>query len=445
MLKWLKCCHKFCAQEFLVMADIEVVGSCLVVRARYEFTAPISESVGETAMFSFNPLNKNDFFGSSAGAKHARHGAPGFRQPAPNLAQSSTSTSQIQIQKTLEVAYKKLEVVVSSRVQPSSVSTGPGGVQEQSDTGVDFSPQSVSDRILGFVQDRLQTEKANGASDSEIQELYQQALTGIERGLREAKEIIQGNGLFGGEIKDNFYATVTKLADGLEALGQELFNRGTATTKTSTEFSQSEVAVDQRRSFEMEVMTQDGDKVTLVVNSGQSAYSNQYQLQGYGVEMQGYSAGFSSYDNLSFSVVGDLDEGEMAALADLFQQVNKVAETFYGGNVEQAFDQAMAVGMDAEELAAFAVDMKQSQTVAIRDTYAAVENMAGPVRNNPLSNMMDRLGAFADKASDAIQNSRADRLDGRELLKNLISRFHSDYGSEKGNDQAFQKFVNKLA
>jgi len=397
-------------------------------------------------MFSFNPLFKNDFFGTDKGHHGGRHhamghhSAPGhLKQGAPIQPTVSTST----IEQTLAVAYEKLQVTVTSKIPGADSSTVPG---TQSET--DFSPQAVSDRILGFVTDRLAAEKANGASDEKLQDLYQQALSGIEKGLREAKDIIHTNGLFQGEVRDNFYSTVTKLADGLEALGEELFGQEIDPQPVAaTSYKNSEVAFQRDRSFEMEVVTQDGDTIKLLVNSGQSGYASQYNLQAEDVQVDGFSVGFSSYDNLSFSVEGELDEGEISALKDLFQQVNGVAETFFGGNVEQAFDQAMSVGMDTSELAAFAVDIKQSQVVAVRDTYVAIDNMAGR-EGSGFSDAMPRLGAFANQtreAGEAVKSIDGGRINTQDLLRELISRFHSDAETNQGTGAAFREFVEALA
>src|SRR5690606_33124314 len=101
------------------------------------------------------------------------------------------------------------------------------------------------------------------------------------------------------------------------------------------------------------VMTQEGDRVKIQVSSGQSFSSDQVKFNGSGTSVDGFEMSFSSFDSLSFSVEGDLNESELAALNDLFGQVNDVAETFYGGDVEQAFNQAMDVGMNPEQLASF--------------------------------------------------------------------------------------------
>lgn len=414
-------------------------------------------------MFSFNPLFKNDFFGAGRGHHYGRQHVHGHHHGQPRAATSLQqtqvpATNSTTIQQTLSVAYEKLRITATGNLPAAdsgTVTDSKTVAATPEDT--DFSPQAVTDRILGFVKNRLETEKANGASDERLQDLYNQALTGIEKGLREAKDIIQANGIFEGEVQENFYATVTKLADGLEALGEALFGTEIDSEPTpvttpetaaqSVGYQSREVAFQRSRSFEMEVTTQDGDTIKLLVNSGQSGYSNQFALQGDGVTASAFDAGFSSYDNLSFSVEGELDEGEISALKDLFAQVNAVAETFYGGDVELAFDQAMNVGMDTSELSAFAVDINQMQAVAVRDTYVAIDNMAGS-NSNRFNDVMPRLGAFAQQTSaarDAVQSLDSGRLDARQLLRDLVSRLHPDAETEQGNGAAFKQFVESLA
>lgn len=401
-------------------------------------------------MYSFNPLFKNNFLGSDSGFPGRGHGfghqhAPGQMKRADAALPATAGTSVQQIEQTLALAYEKLQVTASRSVVGVDSSTA-------APAETDFSPQAVTDRIMGFVKDRLETERASGASEAKIQDLYQQAVSGVEKGLREAKDIIQAQGLFQGDVQDNFYDTVTRLADGLEALGEELFGVELDTTASEPApalvAQNSAVAFQRDRSFEMEVVTQDGDTIKLIVNSGQSGFANQSSVQGDGVELQSLSAGFASYDNLSFSVEGELDAGEISALKDLFGQVNSVAETFYGGNVEQAFDQAMSVGMDSEELAAFAVDIQQSETIAVQDTYVAIENMSGAGRDNNSANVMPRLGEFARSvrdASEAASSIDGGRLSAPDLLRELVSRFYSDSGSQQDNSASFKRFIESLA
>lgn len=397
-------------------------------------------------MYSFNPLFKNSFFGSDTGFPGRGHGLGQYHAPGQVKSPNSTSapSSVAQIERTLALAYEKLQVTATR-----GSAAAESGTAAPAET--DFSPQAVTDRILGFVRDRLETERANGASEAKIKDLYQQAVSGVERGLREAKDIIQAQGLFQGEVKDNFYDTVTRLADGLEALGESLFGQALDTPVAAVEglsVQRSELAFQRDRSFEMEVVTQNGDTIKLLVSSGQSGYANQSTLQADGVNAQSLQAGFASYDNLSFSVQGELDEGEITALKDLFSQVNAVAETFYGGDVQQAFDQAMSVGMDSEELAAFSVDMQQSQTVAVRETYVAIDNLSRPQPGNGFEDVLPRLGQFArsvEAAGKVADGLDAGRLAAPDLLRELVSRLYSESDTGQGNDTDFKRFIEALA
>ncbi|MEE2731592.1 MAG: DUF5610 domain-containing protein [Pseudomonadota bacterium] len=439
-------------------------------------------------MHACNPLLKHNFSGADFGLPGRRHGWGQQRAMQQQTAQQQTVqqgmavTGSLQIERTLAVAYERLQFKATAGVASAPSSTAPVSTPSSTPSttpsttstatpgnvpaATDFSPQAVADRVLGFIRERLESERANGASEEEIQALYQQAVKGVEQGLREAKGIIQEQGLFSGSVKDNFYATVTGLADGLEALGEELFGvdletaaetavpipetavAAPATSAPGLGYRSTEVAFQRDRSFDLEVITQDGDKVTLHVSSGQSGYANQYRLASEGALVESLEAGYTQYDNVAFSVEGELDEGELSALRDLFAQVNSVAETFYAGDVEMAFDQAMNVGMDSEELAAFAVDIQQSQAVAVRDTYVAIDNMMGAPRQNGFADVLPRLGGFAKQVEQAGQQAQgldSGRLEAPQLLRELIARLHSDADTGQGYGAGFRRFIEALA
>ncbi len=412
-------------------------------------------------MPTLNPLSQRDF---SAGLQPFRKGfGHQCRGSMPQTAPAAPTLSTETVQSSLAIAYEKMQTVLQSRLQTVGA---PAATPAAENSEQDYSPQSVADRIVGFISDRLTQEKANGASDEELQALYQQALQGVEKGLRDGKDIIKAQGSFAGEVKDTFYETVNLIADGLEELGESLFGEipdaetpdaETPTTPAPTtgsgfEASLTQMAMERSRSFEMEVTTQEGDKVKILVNSGQSFSGQQVNYADGSTSIDGFEASFSSFDNLSFSVEGDLNEEELAALNDLFGQVNDVAETFYGGNIEQAFDQAMTVGMDPEQLASFAVNMNQTETVAVRNTYVSVQNMAGPVRSNPYEDLFQRLGDFAKQVKQSAEavDSIASSLDNiKSLYADLLGRLHPGRGNDegrradRGND--FQRFMNRLA
>lgn len=395
-------------------------------------------------MLSFNPLSHNDFFDQRPGVRHGFGRFDGHSRQAQPASIPNVSTASVSIKETLNIAYEKMQSVIAGRLQSPDASNKP-------QTTSDFSPQAVADRVVGFIADRLEQEKADGASDDELKALYRQALQGVEQGLKEGKEIIQGQGLFQDEVKDNFYNTVNLIADQLESLGQELFGAGASQPNVpevggpgSFAASSSEVFLSRSRSFEMEVYTQEGDKITLTVNAGQQYASQQGQFVSDDLMVSGYSESFTQFENVAFSVEGDLNSDEMAALSDLFSQVNDVADVFYNGDVEQAFDQALTVGMDTDTLAAFSVNMNRTETVVMKEAYASVQNLSGQERFNPMEDHFSRLGAFADKlaqAKEQLAQLRSNAFDVNKLLGDVVGGLHSDSGQQ----DAFKQFVNRLA
>jgi hypothetical protein len=77
-------------------------------------------------------------------------------------------------------------------------------------------------------------------------------------------------------------------------------------------------------------------------------------------------------ERFAFSVEGDLNEEELAAIADVFQQVDSLANEFYNGNIEKAFEQAMALNMDFGQLKSLDLNMEKSMTQAVSYQQAAM-------------------------------------------------------------------------
>lgn len=138
-------------------------------------------------------------------------------------------------------------------------------------------------------------------------------------------------------------------------------------------------------SVDLTVQTLDGDIITLNLEAFQE-YQRQFELNaGYGSGASGRENGFSvslfndessSYiANFSYSVDGDLDEGELVALQDLFSQVNELASNFFSGDLGAALEQAQMLNMDIGELASMSLNMSQTTMLQAESTYRNVSDM----------------------------------------------------------------------
>ncbi|MDP2698703.1 DUF5610 domain-containing protein [Thalassospira sp.] len=96
----------------------------------------------------------------------------------------------------------------------------------------DYTPEAVADRILSLASDVIAN---NAGSEDEAREIFAQVKTGVERGLEQAREILDGLGALNGTVASNVDDTEQRLQDGLNSLEArltELLGRPEATERT---------------------------------------------------------------------------------------------------------------------------------------------------------------------------------------------------------------------
>lgn len=352
-------------------------------------------------------------------------------------------TQQMLSEKLSQRLAEKLPAAESATTAASSATTA-ATTSATKGSSEDFSPATVADRIIGFIEQRLAQEKANGASDEALQQRLQQGLEGVRQGMQEAREELEGRGMFAGKVRDDYFETFGRVQQGLDDLQKKLAgpaadtttatsgNGGQQTpvvTASGSQWDTSGVAVSASRDFAMEVTTRDGDVVKINVSSARSFAAAMTSFKSDGADASGFAAQISGEDNFSFSVDGNLDEGEMKALSDLFSQVNDVAGTFYGGDVEAAFQQALSVGYDQNELAGFAANMTQTQTVVATQAYEGVARAGGGEAGQGQGNLLAPLVDFARhvrNAEHALTSANESLLNGKDLFRQLLGQLPND-------------------
>ena len=81
---------------------------------------------------------------------------------------------------------------------------------------------------------------------------------------------------------------------------------------------------------------------------------------------------FYESSSLSFSVRGELDEDELRAIGDLVSDASDLADEFFNGDIESAFNQALEIGFDAKELTGFALNLTRQEKVEVVQAYEYV-------------------------------------------------------------------------
>ena len=78
----------------------------------------------------------------------------------------------------------------------------------------EYTPEKVAGRILGFIEQRLQSEAAAGADPAKLDKLLSQARDGVEKGFAEARKILDGMGVLKGQVASDIDDTYKRIQDG---------------------------------------------------------------------------------------------------------------------------------------------------------------------------------------------------------------------------------------
>lgn len=306
--------------------------------------------------------------------------------------------------------------------------------------------------ILGFIETRIANEKAEGASDEAIDALIQQGLEGFQQGYAEAVELLKGSDALSDTVTNSISELYDQVVAGVDELrqrylenytpieGSEISSEPTASTApsptTSVLFSQPQASpidtsfksfanqdnstinalldslsntntqIDYARQdrFSFELTTADGDTISIQADS-LAAFSGDYSVQQEGGNTSGYVNETSvNSSHFSYEVNGDIDEGESIAIGALLDQVVQLADEFYNGDIETAYQAALELGYDSKEITGYALSLKQTETYSIVETYQQLSPSTPSVAPEAFD-IFERIGAYAQNVLETLNQS----------------------------------------
>lgn len=235
--------------------------------------------------------------------------------------------------------------------QPAAPSTRPDEVEAVAVTVADErqDADTTASNILDFVANGIASLQQQGASDERLQARLDAARSGVEKGYQQATDMLSAMGLLDDSLKQDIAASRSLVDAGLKDLAS-LGQRNSGWSGAGLVAESSLAASDHR--VAMEVMTRDGDRVTLRFQ----------QWAGYSAASGGGRQTFSALQGQQFQleIDGQLDDGERKALNSLFEQAGSLAQQFFGGDLGKALEQAMSLDFDADKLASFSLDLRQN-------------------------------------------------------------------------------------
>ena len=311
--------------------------------------------------------------------------------------------------------------------------TTPNKQDDESASLFDF--EEVARNVLRFVGGVIRGAADSGANEEELNNLFSQAREGVERGISQAQRDL--GGFLNDEISTGIENSRELINSEIDELEADIFGRqqyGVAESLTNELFASAS------QDGSLSIRTRDGDEVRISFESIRQV--NQYQSSQYSYQQndgnengtgtgtnaslyveQSQGIQFYQYDGFSFSVEGNLDEAELDAIADLVRQADELAREFFDGDIDLAFEKALELGFDEEELAGFALQLTQRQEVEVVQTYESVSQY-----NDDENSQQASINPIADYLSSVLnvfdvgRAQLASENDLNSLLNTVVSQ-----------------------
>ena len=282
---------------------------------------------------------------------------------------------------------------------------------------------TASATILSFIDTQIRRDIAAGASTAELESRLQAGLDGFLEGYNDAYKQLDASGLLSQEVSAVIQLSYDQVLEGIESLAEELgirspivqaaadpvvaevslsvVNSRQSTQETllspldrlmensstseqhkqlalidslvdvllpRTERQSSWTVVADERRYQLDLYTQEGDRVSI---KAFSYYSSTSVFAGTNL-----SASLDQASGLGLSIDGDINSEELAAINALLSQVNELAIEFFGGDLYSAFERASELDVDFQQIAGLSLNLFQSQTVSATSAYQEVEKLA---------------------------------------------------------------------
>jgi len=305
--------------------------------------------------------------------------------------------------------------------------------------------EQAANNILGFIARQLERDKAAGASAEELESRLQAGLRGFKQGFAEAQEKLQALSMLSPPVAESINKTYDLVLTGIDQmavdyLGHTLLDQSQDTVSLSGEKAdvrkietpawQMNYAQLQAQSFHFELLTREGDRVTIS--------ASREQATGVSVDGQSASLAHSSASRFSLTVEGHLSAEERTAIEHLLGQVDDLAKDFYSGDLEGAFASALALGYDAQQVSSFSLNLMRVDIQRVNQAYGEQGT------HSPLQQQLVPLGQFVNKLEEALETAG---MFARpvELLTELAEQMTPDM-TQTGTPSvtSFREFIEQL-
>lgn len=308
--------------------------------------------------------------------------------------------------RSMGIVQQSLSAKFSASFGTPNTNASEQAVNARSKSENDFSPEKVAQRILSHVGNYMEKLHSNGADDERLASVLETAKEAVQKGMEDAKEKLDALGwLNNSGVQQGISETQDLLSEGFDELEKAFFEDTEAVSQVAAMSTSSSYRREDYSQIQM--TTQEGDVVSL------NLYSLSASEQGEAASMSENGLSYSRFESSShafafdYSVEGDLNDDELAAIQDMMKSVGEVSDLFFDGDVAGALQRGFDMGFDATQLANFSMTLETSQTMKSSQAVSAYGQNAG-MRSiqEPLADYRHAIEESVKKASELFDDFR---------------------------------------
>lgn len=225
-----------------------------------------------------------------------------------------------------------------------------------------------------------------------------------------------------------------------------------AVKASSVEKMQSAYSYSQ--TMRLNLTTQEGDQISVDFRQLYSAYQS-YEKQQSAEQGPTGAKYFESTSQLQatqfeerfgFSVNGDLNKDELKAVFNLFKQVDQLANHFYQGNVEKAFQKATEMKIDFSQLKNVELNLQKTETHVTAYQKAAAYQQVAQTTAQPKTQEVNLnvLPAYLNRIQNVIDDIDKQFKNARNVTESVLAAVIATRFPKEGDQPAWLERINKL-
>lgn len=342
------------------------------------------------------------------------------QQMSGNKANAASSISVLSSQTT--VGLKIYSGSMQQNVSVNGEKAAPQADPDKDKPATLFDFEKVAENVMRFVGGAIKSAAAGGADEEQLASLFSQARSGVAKGISMAEKDI--GGFMNDEISEGISRSRSLIGDQIARLESVL--SGKTEESEISELKAVSASLAEQNSGDLRIRTKDGDEVTLqFLDLRQVSISSQTIQSQIGAEStdsqkpsdapkQSSRANAQTFELSGFSLTisGELDESELASIGNLVSNASDLADTFYRGDIETAFNQALELGYDKQELVGFALQLNRVEKAEVVKAYDYVQHFKEDKLSDgeqdksvkPVAQYLDKMLNVLEQSSQSLQS-----------------------------------------